>query len=84
MTQHDHELWQQLDRLQMTLRQAAAQLVEVRSQVAALKLPERSEHKCPNCGIVRKSAAGLAEHVYVSHGSPVPEHYQRAEGMADA
>lgn len=80
---HEHELWQLLDKAQMNLRQLSAQIVEIRSQVAALNLPTPTDLTCPTCKLRFKRADRLAEHIYTSHDGPLPDHYKAAEAAAD-
>jgi hypothetical protein len=51
-----------------TLRQARAQLDDLRTMIAALPLPDRpARHACPLCGLDRKNSIALAEHVELIH-----------------
>lgn len=86
MSGHEHEVWQLLDKLQMDHRAMGAKLTELRAQVAALKLPPPNEHVCPEglCRLTFRSAARLAEHLYVSHDGPLPAHYESIEGRSAA
>jgi hypothetical protein len=85
-----HEIWKLADRLQMDLANAERRLVELRSHLAQLKLPdlEQPEHLCPEChnaGITHdlRGALKLAEHRYVAHDGPLPDHYAAAEAHSD-
>lgn len=80
--QERHPVWVLLDKLQMDNRKQAAKLVELRSYVAGLSLPEAAAYKCPRCGTRFRTQLLVAEHVYNSHDGPVPEHYLRAERLA--
>jgi uncharacterized C2H2 Zn-finger protein len=83
MSDHQHPIWQLLDKLQMDNRAQAAKLVELRALVASLELPDGDGRvKCPLCGISFRSDRQIAEHVYNSHAGPVPEHYLAAERLA--
>lgn len=80
---HEHEVWQLLDALQMDLRTVTAKLTALRSQVAALELPDPAQFVCPApCGARFRSAFKLAEHLYVSHDGPLPAHYAAIEERA--
>lgn len=77
-----HDIWAVADALQMDLRSASAKLVELRSRLAALDLPNPSEAKCPICGVKRTGPRAVAEHVYVSHGGALPAHVIDADRLA--
>lgn len=62
------DVWQTADLLQQTLRTAEAQLVELRSLLAALPIPPAGP-RCPLCGY--RSATNLPsvrEHLETVHG----------------
>lgn len=80
--QHDHPIWVLLDKLQMDNREQAAKLVELRSYVASLNLPDPKRRECPECKVVFRNELVMAEHLYNSHAGPVPEHYLAAERAA--
>lgn len=66
----------------MDLRAANARLVELRSAVAGLELPDPAEVICPICGLRFRGPRALADHLYVSHDGDVPEHVLAAERRA--
>jgi hypothetical protein len=45
--------------------------------------PDRESHTCPECGLGFKGTRSLAEHRYVQHDGPEPEHWLDAEAKAD-
>lgn len=84
-----HEIWKLADRLQMDIKNADARLVELRSHLARLKLPEleQAQHLCPECktgGVTHdlRTATKLAEHRYWAHEGPLPAHFAAAEAKA--
>lgn len=81
MTDTRHEIWKVADALQMDLRAAQAKLVELRGRLAALDLGSRHEVRCPHagCELPFPGRLTLAEHLYVSHDGPVPEHWDEIE-----
>lgn len=79
---HRHPIWVLLDQLQMDNRAQAAKLIEIRSYVANLALPEEHLHHCPECQASHRHAHALAEHRYHCHAGAVPEHYLAAERLA--
>lgn len=86
MSGHEHPIWVLLDKLQMDAREHSAKLVELRSYVASLSLPDPKRRECPECGTAFRNELVMAEHRYNSHGGAVPEHYlaaERAAGLQD-
>lgn len=81
----EHPILTALAKAQYDLTSAQAWLAEARRQVAALDLAPASEHRCPaeSCGLSFHGPKRLAEHVYVSHGGPEPEHWVAAEALAE-
>lgn len=77
-----HPVWVILDKLQMDNRAQAAKLIELRSYVANLQLPDEHLHHCPECGASHRHAHALAEHRYHIHNAEVPAHYLAAERLA--
>lgn len=77
-----HELWTLLDQAQMDIRALSAKLVQIRSYVAGLDLPDRASVTCDTCGLRFRGPYTLAEHVYNSHDGPVPQHILDAEARA--
>lgn len=77
-----HELWAELDRLQMDLRAATARLVAIRSYVAGLNVAALERIACPDCGTKFRTIASVQEHRYHSHGGPLPASYEAAERAA--
>lgn len=78
-----HPVWQLLDKLQMDNREQAAKLVELRALVSQLELPNPAKRRCDTCGVSFRNQLLRDEHVYHSHQGPVPEHYLRAERLAN-
>ena len=80
----DPELVQLLKKLRYDLTAMQGKVTEALRQANALNLPGPVEHVCPDgvCGLKFRSAARLAEHVYVSHDGPVPAHYAAIEEAA--
>lgn len=77
------DVWRIADTLQQTLRAASAQLVELRAQLAALDIPDTIRVACEACGLTFRGPASLSEHLYVSHSGPLPEHWLRADDLAE-
>lgn len=77
-----HDIWAIADSLQMDLRAASAKLVELRSRLAALDLPNPNESKCPVCGTLFRGPRSLAQHMYDSHGADLPPHIAEADKLA--
>lgn len=82
MTQPRHDIWQLADKIQMDLRAAQAKLVELRSMLAALDLPDETRTTCPRCELRFRGPNTLAEHLHTSHNGPVPQHWLAAEARS--
>jgi hypothetical protein len=76
------ELVTLLKKMRYDLTDLQGKVSEALRMAAALDLPDPGKHRCGGCGIVFRGAAGLAEHAYVSHGGPLPAHYERIEAAA--
>lgn len=83
MSDHQHPIWVLLDKLQMDNRAQAAKLVELRSYVANIDLPDPSLTICDVCGTKHRHRHAMEEHRYHVHDGPIPEHYITAERLAD-
>lgn len=78
-----HDIWKVADSLQMDLRAAQAKLIELRSMLAGLNFPGPSSMRCGICGLASRGPRTLAEHVYTSHGGPLPEHWSTIDSLAN-
>ena len=79
---NDHPFLEVLTKLQYDLTSIQARLTDLKRNLA-LELPSAPpEHRCEPCGITFKSRFALAEHTYLSHGGPEPEHWAAAEALA--
>lgn len=76
-----HDVWKLADAMQMDLRAAQAKLVEMRSILAGMNLPEPSTLRC-QCGLSFKGPRTLSEHVHTSHGGPLPDHWLAVDELA--
>ena len=77
------ELLELLEHAQRDLRAAQARLLEAVRMVAASELPDtQARPLCARCGLRLRGPLALAEHVHLSHGGPLPEHWVRAETLA--
>jgi len=78
----DHELLTLAKKLRYDLTGMQVKVTELITGLSALDIPVDG-YPCPRCGTKFKGSTSLAEHVYISHGGPVPEHWERAEQMAE-
>lgn len=76
------DLLELLRRIRKDATAIQAKVSDALALIAELNLPDPSTAKCPNCGIQLRGPLALAEHVYVSHAGPLPEHYRRADELA--
>ena len=79
----DHEILALFRKVQLDIRDALVKMGELQRMVAALDLPDPTERTCNRCGATFPGKLSLAEHAYISHGGPVPKHWERAEQMAE-
>ena len=77
------EVFEVLRKLRYDLTAAQAKLSEALELLAAMDLRAVERAACPDCGLALKGERSLAEHRYHSHGGQVPEHWLRAEQLAD-
>lgn len=67
-----------LRELRVDLERARGKLDELERQLAARDLAPPPVHVCETCsGLIFRSALGLAEHRYYTHGGPEPELWLR-------
>lgn len=78
----EHEIITLFRKVQLDLRDALVKMGELQRMVAALDLPDPTERTCDGCGATFKGPLSLAEHEYLSHDGPVPEHWLEAERLA--
>lgn len=73
-----------LKKIRYDLTACQAKLTEAMRMVAALPLEDPGDRvKCERCGATFVGPQTLAEHVYVSHAGPEPEHWKRIEAMSE-
>jgi hypothetical protein len=77
-----HPIMAALSKAQYDLTSAQAWLAEVKRQVAALGIAPAVKHDCNDCGLALPSAYKLAEHRYLQHDGPTPEHWEQSEALA--
>jgi hypothetical protein len=78
----DHELIAQLKRIRYDLTGLQAKVSGALELAARLPLADPDRRECPSCGLSLASPAQLAEHVYLQHGGPDPDHWLQAERQA--
>lgn len=64
--------------MQTNARQLLARADDVLALLDQLEIPDSPGMRCPRCEIRVKGPRTLAEHLYVSHGGPEPEHWTDA------
>jgi len=79
----EHELIVLAKKIRWDLDATRAKTSELIRQLSEMDLPEPSQRKCEKCGATLAGKLSLAEHVYLSHEGPEPEHWLRAEELAD-
>lgn len=78
----EHETMEIARKIRYDLTAAQVKVTELLNALAKLELPS-DKPTCPACGVPVRGPNTLAEHVYHSHGGPVPESYLRAEAMSE-
>lgn len=78
----EHELIELLKKVRWDLDALRAKTSEAIRMVSALDLPDTTLHECPKCHARFPGKLSLAEHVYLSHEGPEPEHWKEAERLA--
>ena len=61
-----------------------AKVTDLLNAIGKLNLPDPSRSICPECGVSLSGPLKLAEHLYVSHDGPEPQHWLEAENKAHA
>lgn len=72
-----------LREIRMDLTAAQAKITDLGKLLGELQLEDRPRPRCPHCGLSFRFNALLAEHVYVTHDGPVPNHYLTAEALTE-
>lgn len=80
----DHPLIALVKAANYDLTSAKAKLSEIERQIVALDLAPSPRSLCADCGLTFASSGRLAEHSYLSHDGPEPEHWKDAEARAVA
>jgi hypothetical protein len=78
-------LYELLRKIRYDATAIQGKVTDALNMLAALNLPDESRLRCPRegCPLAFAGPATLAEHVYNSHGGPVPAHYERIEALSE-
>lgn len=82
MTVQPADIYKQLRAAREDLTKLQGRVTDILNMLNELQLPDIEWPRCPDCGIRCRGLLTLAEHVYVSHDGPVPDHYLAAEKAA--
>lgn len=77
-----HPLHDLAMQIRYDLTAAQSKLTELIRQIGEHDLPDKPQLECGHCRIRFRSPTRLAEHIYTSHGGPVPAHYQAIEAAS--
>lgn len=79
----EHPFIEVILKLQYDLTSIQARLTDLKRNLVSELPAEPSAHRCveDGCGLVFRGPKRLAEHSYVSHGGPEPEHWVTAEAL---
>lgn len=73
---NEHPLHKLAMEIRYDLTAAQGKLTELMRQVGEYDLPVSTAVECPHCGIEKLGEHLLAEHLYVIHDGPEPEHWK--------
>lgn len=79
----EHELVEALKRIRYDLTACQAKLSDALKMCADLNLAPPEVSECPMCGARTRGPLSLAEHMYLSHDGPEPQHWIEAERIAE-
>lgn len=79
----DHEILALAKTIRYDLTSLQAKLTELIRLAALLEAPDPNANLCQVCGLRFKGSNTLAEHLYVQHDGPEPDHWLQAEAQAD-
>lgn len=72
----------QLRLMRIELTNLQGRVTNILNLLNEMNLPADDETRCPHCNVKLKGPLSLAEHLYVSHDGPLPDHYAAAERAA--
>lgn len=84
MTVQTADAYELLRKIRYDLTAAQAKVTDALKVLAALNLPDVSRLECETCGPLAVGPRGLAEHLFNSHGGPLPEHWQAGDSLCAA
>lgn len=79
----EHEILAIAKTLRYELTGLQAKVTELIRMAALLEPPDPSKHLCETCGLRFKGERTLAEHRYVQHDGPEPQHWLEVEAKAE-
>lgn len=77
------DLYEILKKIRYDATAIQAKVTDALNVLAALNLPDQPTAPCPRCGLELAGPRSLAEHMFNSHGGPVPPHYDHVEAISD-
>lgn len=77
------DVYELLKKIRYDATAIQAKVTDALKALSDLNLPDDAGRTlCPQCGATLRGPKTLAEHVYNSHGGPVPAHYESIEAAA--
>lgn len=78
-----HPLVQQLEDVHYQLFQLMRRVQSIQAELDALQLTPPEAWICTECDFDLRGKLKLAEHIYLAHDGPLPQHYAEAEAHAE-
>lgn len=78
----EHETIVIARKIRYDLTALQAKVTDLLNELGKLDLPDPDALDCPRCGLPTRGPLSLAEHLYVSHEGPVPDHWRRIEARS--
>lgn len=82
MTAQPADVYELLKKIRYDATAIQAKVTDTLKLLGELNLQDAPTASCPHCGIEARGPRTLAEHLYLSHDGPVPEHFVSVETMS--
>lgn len=82
MTVQPADLYEMLKKVRYDATAIQGKVTDALNMLAELNLPTATELRCPHCDLPFRGRLPLDEHIYNSHGGPVPAHWEAIEARS--
>lgn len=79
MTVQPSDVYDLLMKIRYDATAIQAKVTDALNALRELELPDRPVARCEVCGLSCRGPNTLAEHVYTSHGGPLPAHWETVD-----